>query len=57
MMTRWAAAAQGLVKVAVVTKPEMIDAQKFGVTVAANHGLALDVFTSEEEALAWLQRI
>jgi hypothetical protein len=35
----------------------MIDARKFGATVAANAGLILDVFTTEEQALAWLLRI
>jgi len=51
---RWADAAQGVVCIAVVTRPERIDPNKFGVTVAFNSGLALDVFTDEEEALAWL---
>ena len=41
--------------VAVVTYPEMIDPQKFGVTVATNIGFVSDVFTSEEEALTWLR--
>jgi hypothetical protein len=56
MMKQFAEAAKGLVKVAIVTRPAMIDPQKFGVTVAVNSGLALDVFTTEEEALAWLQQ-
>jgi len=32
----------------------MIDPQKFGVTVALNRGLICDVFTTEAEAIAWL---
>lgn len=51
----WARAAGGSVRVAVVAKPEMIDPQKFGVTVAATSGLIGDVFASEDEAIAWLQ--
>ncbi len=51
----WARAAAGAVRVAFVTKPEMIDAQKFGRTVAANVGFIADAFTTEEEARAWLK--
>jgi hypothetical protein len=51
----WAKASGYSVQVAVVAYPEMIDPQKFGVTVAFNIGFASDVFTSEEEALTWLQ--
>ena len=50
----WAYAARGAVRIAVVARPEMIDPQKFGVTVAANHGLTADVFASETEAVSWL---
>jgi len=53
---RWAATAQGLVQVALVIHPEMMDPEKFGVTVARNSGLNADVFTDEPPALAWLQR-
>jgi len=50
----WAQAARG-VKVAVVC-PRLIDPARFGVTLARNRGLMLDVFTSEAEAaLAWLR--
>lgn len=51
---KWARVAGGAVRVAMVARPEMIDPRKFGVTVAANHGLIADVFESEDEALAWL---
>ncbi len=53
----WAHASGGFVRVAIVARPEMIDSEKFGVTVGLNRGLKSDVFTSEEEALAWLQSI
>lgn len=52
----WARAAQGMVRIAMVARPEMIDPRKFGVIVAGNAGLVADVFAAEEEALAWLQR-
>lgn len=53
----WARAAQGRVCISMVAKPEMIDPEKFGVTVAENAGLCCDVFASKEEALAWLRNI
>ena len=50
----WAEASRGAVRVALVARPEMTDPLKFDVMVAANNGLIGDVFTSEDEALAWL---
>ena len=52
----WAKASGHSVRAALVARPEMIDGQKFGVTVAANHGFIADIFASEDEALAWLHR-
>ena len=40
-----------------VARAEMIDPQKFGVTVAENLGLITDVFTLQAEALAWLRAL
>ena len=51
---QWATTAGGIVRVAFVAKPEMVDPQKFGVTVATNFGADADVFTCKAEALAWL---
>lgn len=51
---KWASVARGKVRIAMVARAEMIDSQKFGVTVAANRGLVGDVFTTEAEAVAWL---
>lgn len=51
----WARAAGGGVCVALVARPEMIDPQRFGVTVAANAGFVSDIFPSEQAALGWLQ--
>ena len=56
MVHEWAAAADGVVRVALVTRQEMIDPSKFGITVATNIGFIADVFSDEAEALAWLAR-
>ena len=50
----WSAASAGAVKIACVARRELIDPKKFGVMVARNRGEEVDVFTTEEEALAWL---
>jgi len=53
----WAKASGYSIRVAIVAHPEMIDPQKFGVTVALNVGFASDVFASEVEALVWLRSV
>jgi hypothetical protein len=50
----WAAEAGGCLRLAMVARTEMIDPEKFGVTVARNRGLLSNIFTTEEEARAWL---
>ena len=57
LVEEWVRASRGVVRVAFVTRPEMIDSQKFGVTVAANRGLICEVFSSEEEAMVWLHSL
>ena len=47
-------AAGSSIKMAMVVRPEMMDPDKFEVTVARNRGLIGNVFDSEQEALAWL---
>jgi hypothetical protein len=37
-----------------VVRPELMDPERFEVTVARNRGLVGNVFHSEKEALAWL---
>jgi hypothetical protein len=54
MVRAWADAAQGMLRVAMVVPPAFIDPDKFGVVAAANFGLVGNVFSSETEALAWL---
>ncbi|HEU0175155.1 MAG TPA: hypothetical protein VFV58_12920 [Blastocatellia bacterium] len=53
----WARAAAGSVRVALVSRPELIDHQKFGATVAANRGFTADAFLTEQDALTWLERV
>jgi hypothetical protein len=50
----FAQAARSAVKLALVVRPEMMDPDKFEVTVAKNRWLVGDVFDSEKDALAWL---
>ena len=42
------------VRTAVLNRPEMIDPEKFGVRVAQNRGLPIEVFDDEGQAIAWL---
>jgi hypothetical protein len=51
----WAKASGHTVCTAIVARPEMIDVGKFGITVAGNSGFIADIFSSEDEALAWLR--
>ena len=50
----WADEAKGALRLAMVAQAEMIDPNKFGVTVALNRGLVSNIFTTEAEARAWL---
>jgi hypothetical protein len=54
MVEEWAFEGKGTVVAAMVAHAEYIHPQKFGVRVAADLGLVVDVFTSEEDALQWL---
>jgi hypothetical protein len=53
-VVEWAELAWGRLYLAMVAREEMIDPQRFGVTVAANRGLVCNIFTTEAEARAWL---
>ena len=54
MATRWAQTAGASLRVALVARPEIIDPQKIGVLIMQNRGGTGDVFTSEADALDWL---
>ena len=49
-----ARAAMAAVKVAMLVRPELLDPELFGITVARNRGLFSNAFPSESEALKWL---
>jgi hypothetical protein len=42
------------IKVALIALPMVIDPKKFGVQVARNRGLTIDIFTERKPAIAWL---
>jgi hypothetical protein len=54
MVEEWAQEAEGLVVGAMVVHAEYIHPEKFGVRVAADFGLEINVFTSEDDAFVWL---
>jgi hypothetical protein len=51
---KWAEDARGQVVLALIQRPEMIDSEQIGVTIASNAGLVANVFESEPQARAWL---
>ncbi len=54
MVRRWAAAARGRVRVAMVAPERLRDQERIGVVVAQGLAFDGDVFDTEEEALQWL---
>jgi len=54
LAVKWAESAGGALRVALVSRAEIIDPQKIGVLMAQNRGVNGDVFTNETDALAWL---
>lgn len=54
LAVKWAEATAGTLRVALVTRPELIDPQKIGVLMAQNRGVTGDVFEHEADALGWL---
>ena len=51
---RLASDARAAVKVALLARPEVLDPNRFGTTVARNRGLFSSSFSSESEAWKWL---
>jgi hypothetical protein len=54
MATKWAQSSGAALRVAMVARAEIIDRQKIGVLMVQNRGGAADVFTTERDALQWL---
>lgn len=57
MAEEWAAVSEGMVVAVLVVEPKYIHPQKFGVTVARDHGLIMDVYPDEDEAMRWLRSV
>jgi hypothetical protein len=55
MVEEWGNRAKSVVVVALVVHAEYIHPEKFGVKVAADFGLTMDVCASEAEAIQWLR--
>lgn len=53
-MGEWARAGRGSVRVAMVTRPEFIEPDRFGVIAGMNAGFVSNVFETEQQALDWL---
>lgn len=54
MVRRWAVAARGRVRMAMVAPERLRDEERIGVVVAQGLAFDGDVFDTEEEALQWL---
>ena len=56
MIRRWADTAQGRLRMAIVSRAEIIDDERFGVVLAQSLGFDGNVFEYEEEARLWLEQ-
>jgi hypothetical protein len=54
LMGEWAKAGRGCVRLALVTRPEFISEDRFGVAFGMNQGFISNLFESEAQALDWL---
>jgi hypothetical protein len=57
MGQEWSERAAGALNLALVVRPELIDPRRFGMMVARNRGLYAELFTSRDEARAWLLKL
>ena len=54
LVTEWARASAGRVRMAMVARPEMIDPEMIGITIARNRFFHTEIFVDEQSALEWL---
>jgi hypothetical protein len=54
LAVRGAESGGGVLRLAMVVPPALIDGQKIGVVMAQNRGLDTDVFVNEADAIRWL---
>ena len=55
LMTELASVGRGRVRAAFLIRPEFVDPDNFGTTVARSHGFHVKGFRDEAAALAWLR--
>ena len=51
---RCAESSGGVIKVALLAREELLDPERFGLTVARNRGAHVEAFAIEEDAVKWL---
>lgn len=51
---KWAEDSQHKVVISMISRPEMIDPEQIGITIASNAGLTANVFDNESDARSWL---
>jgi hypothetical protein len=56
LMGEWAKAGRGSVRLALVTRPEFISEDRFGIAFGMNQGFISNLFETREQALGWLSR-
>jgi hypothetical protein len=56
LMGEWAKAGRGAVRLALVTRPEFISEDRFGIAFGMNQGFISNLFETREQALGWLSR-
>lgn len=56
MVRRWSETAQGRVKVAMVSRRDLNDPDRFGIIIARGLGFEAEVFETETAALEWLRQ-
>jgi hypothetical protein len=54
LMGEWAKAGRGSVRMALVTRPEFISEDRFGIAFGMNQGFISNLFETRERALEWL---
>lgn len=52
---KWAEEAGSRVVLSMISRPDMMDPEQIGLTIAANAGLTANVFDNEPDARAWLE--
>lgn len=54
LMDEWAKAGRGAVRLALVTRPEFMSEDRFGIAFGMNRGFISNLFETRQQALEWL---